>query len=249
MRKIAKDILFFTATSIFFLFTQSYCYAQNNRRPVPRINPQAIQENQKSPSKKSEIKEDLKEEIQDQTNTDNAKNSIEKITEAVKTIKKINKYKSLMFQNQEIDLINNSIEIQKNGGSLNIEDDDEKKEKEEKKEDGLNQRSQIHLGSILYFSKNKWVIWLNKSKVTSEDNNMKNEFYVNKITSKNANITWRIPLSKWKILVSTSVKSNPKIIDNYVHVNFTLRSNQTFSIRTGQISEGKSSPPSKIEEK
>ncbi|MBL6664948.1 MAG: hypothetical protein ISQ34_03800 [Rickettsiales bacterium] len=152
------------------------------------------------------------------------------------------KYTPLMFTNKEYDNLQKAILSFVNNVEY-VEDQIEftKLDKpEEKKEEEKSQRSYIYLASLLYFSEDNWVIWVNDKKITSEDNDPKNEFYVKEITKNSANIVWKLGVTKWKIITGKSDEELPKTdTDNQIINNFTLRPNQTYILVEDNIIEGK----------
>lgn len=171
------------------------------------------------------------------------------------------KFKSLMFYEEELDKLKQAVESFKTGQSLEIaeeqenitEENSENEQNEKEKElSELNERSKIYLGSILYFSPNKWTIWLNDDKINSDNNNKDNEFFVNKIDGKNVNIIWTLSLSKWKILSGGNSENitQPKVNNkNQVKTSFTLGANQTFILKYNKVFEGKKDNKNKKIEK
>lgn len=167
--------------------------------------------------------------------------------ELVKKRKK--RAKSLMFSDEEIDNLKRAVNSYESGEALEIDDgvannnDDEDLENAKKREQELvelNERSKIHLGSIMYFNKKKWAIWLNKTKITAQNNDKNNEFFVKRISRDKAYILWSLSLSKWRILSGATpedakIKVNDK---NQVMINFVLRPNQSFLLRHSRIIEG-----------
>lgn len=179
------------------------------------------------------------------------KNSIATELKQVFKKKKPN-FKSLMYDDEEMDLIKKSILALKSGESLSIEDENSNKlnkeelaklEQERKNRDllELNERSKIYLGSIIYISQDDWAIWLNKDKITSYNNKKNNEFFVERINRDKADILWTLSLSKWRILSGKTGNENlPNINEkNQVLVRFNLKTNQTFILRYNNIIEGK----------
>ncbi len=163
------------------------------------------------------------------------------------------KFKTIMFDNKDIDNIDKAISLFGTGQSLNIKDEQyddinnkqdlegDLKLKNEKNLLELNERSKIYLGSIFYFSPRNWAIWLNKDKVTHDENNRKNEFYVEKINGRQASILWTLSLSKWRILSGKSQNETTQYSNdnNQVLVRFTLRPNQTYVLKFDKVFEGK----------
>lgn len=110
----------------------------------------------------------------------------------------------------------------------------------EDEEEEQSERSYIYLASLLYFGKENWVIWINDKKITSDDNDMTNEFYVKNITKKSVNIVWKLGITKWKIITGKSDDQIPEINENNQIVNnFKLEPNQTYILADNSITEGK----------
>ncbi len=179
------------------------------------------------------------------------KNSIATELKQVFEKKKPN-FKSLMYDDEEMELIKKSILALRNGESLSIGDEDSNKlskeelakleaERKNKELLELNERSKIYLGSIIYITQDNWAIWLNKNKITSYNNNKDNEFFVEKISQNKADILWTLSLSKWRVLSGKIGNENlPNTNDkNQALIRFSLKTNQTFILRYNNIIEGK----------
>jgi hypothetical protein len=156
---------------------------------------------------------------------------------------------SLMFDKEQSRKINNIVKL------LNMDPKERKKvlsassqeeikeETEEKKQETIEQ-SFIHLGSIIYLSKQHWVIWINNEKISSDSNNQDNEIFVTSIHRGEVKILWRVSLSKWKIIKRyvASMALPQSNSEGEVEVRFTLKPNQTFSLMSESIMEGKVTP-------
>jgi hypothetical protein len=147
---------------------------------------------------------------------------------------------SLMYDDEELAGIQNAIDSFKNDRvyvpATGQEDDNSKPVKDDK----INVRSYIYLGSIMYFGPKNWAVWIDGKKVTYEDNKPSNELYLTSVTHSDASVLWTMSLSKWKIL---SGKKNedlaPKVNNNnQLEIKFTLKSNQTYSLRSNNVTEG-----------
>ena len=163
-----------------------------------------------------------------------------------------------MFSNQELSNINRALDSLKNNQIFVPEEsNDEKKmsdaeiaeqqvkeEEERKKREEIeqNEKSYIYLGSIIYFSNNDWVIWLNDQKISNKINDSNKEIYIKSISSNNVSIRWRMSLSKWKILSGKKDDTlAPRISaeSNLVESEFVLRPNQTYILGSNNVVEGK----------
>ena len=103
-----------------------------------------------------------------------------------------------------------------------------------------NEKSYIHLGSIIYLSAKNWVTWINNQKITNRNNNPENEIYVESVQRDQVNLLWQISVTKWKILMGYN--SNQILPDlnknNEIEIRFSLRPNQTFSLSDDKVIEG-----------
>jgi hypothetical protein len=161
-------------------------------------------------------------------------------------------YQSLMYSQEEADGIKKAIEANKSGQAFLAQEESSKEltpeekaalEEERKRKElaEINERSKIHLGSILYFSENSWVIWLNKNKISASDNKASNEFYVESIDGNEVVVLWSLSLTKWRVLSGRSNNDDaPKTnASNRVTLRFTLMPNQTYLLRDDVVIEGK----------
>jgi len=84
-------------------------------------------------------------------------------------------------------------------------------------------------------------VWINDKKITSENNDPTKELYLRSVQKDQVKLLWKLSISKWKIL--SGLKSEelaPKINqDNQVEIEMTLKTNQTFILRTSEVVEGK----------
>lgn len=175
------------------------------------------------------------------------------ISKAINNAIEIRKaYNSIMYSQEEVDNIKKAVEANKSGQAFLTEEESSKEltaeekaaleeEKKLKELAEINERSKIHLGSILYFSKKSWVIWLNKNKITSSDNKKENEFYVESINGHEVNISWSLSLTKWRVLSGRNNNDEAPKTDsnNRVNLRFTLMPNQTYLLRDDLVVEGK----------
>lgn len=100
----------------------------------------------------------------------------------------------------------------------------------------------VYLKSIMFLSKNSWSIWLNDTKITNEDNNKNNEFYIKDIDDKKIILQWNISEFKWSYV--NKMNSIPKqkyktLDDGSVELILVLYSNQSYLPFADQIVEGK----------
>lgn len=166
------------------------------------------------------------------------------------------KPKSLMFDDQEYENLQDAIESLKNnqiyvpdGSDTNeilTEEGRKKSEAEEKLrkakelENQENEKSYIYLASIIYFNPKDWIIWINDKKITSKTNDPKKELYVETISKGKVSILWKLSLSKWKIISGKKEEFAPKTNDeNQIEIQFELKPNQTFILSSSKIVEGK----------
>jgi hypothetical protein len=160
--------------------------------------------------------------------------------------------KSIMLNDKEMSKINKAIDFFGQGkefvaevpigGKEGITDEERANIKLSKEMKLIQEKSQIYLGSILYFSDKVWSVWLNNKKITSFSNNPRKEIFIKKIDGQKIKIIWTIGISKWKILMGRNNDSSslPKTNElSQVKVKFSLRPNQTYSLREAKITEGK----------
>lgn len=163
-----------------------------------------------------------------------------------------NKVGSLMFTDDENSNIDRAVDSLKNNQVYTPEeteeekaatDPDAKKEapKVEEKKSDENEKSYIYLASIIYFTEQDWVVWVNEQKITPKTNIRGKELYLRSVQKDRVDVMWTISISKWKILSGRkSETSAPKInANNQVEVNFSLKPNQTFILSTNSVVEGK----------
>jgi hypothetical protein len=156
----------------------------------------------------------------------------------------------LMFNDQEITNINRAIDSLKNNQIYvpeGLEKKDEKipeedPEKNEENEIVENEKSYIYLGSVIYFSANDWVIWLNDQKISTSTNNEQKEIYVSGVDKDRIKVRWKMSLTKWKILSGKKDETMAPRLDfdsNIVESEFELRPNQTYILGSNSVVEGK----------
>ena len=92
-------------------------------------------------------------------------------------------FKSIMHNSEEMQKINKAFQMFKQGEEYIIED--EKNEENSDNEDQfseelkiIEEKSRIYLGSILYFSKNNWSVWINDKIISSDNNKPSNELFI-----------------------------------------------------------------------
>lgn len=165
----------------------------------------------------------------------------------------INEYEDLDFESvmhnaEEIRKINKAFKMFKQGEEYVIEDaKNPEKEREEKFSEELKiiqERSKIYLGSILFFSKNNWSIWINDKVISADNNSPLNEIYISAVNGKKADIIWSLSPSKWQILMDKSLEENDPLINknNMITVKFSLQNNQSFLLKDNTVIEGKAVP-------
>ncbi len=184
-------------------------------------------------------------------NLNNLTKSTEKTANVKKGIEALVAKKSsgsLMYDMDQSEKILRAVESLKNNETYIPESEEDSEEdlqaqdrSEAEKRAKENEKSYIYLASIIHISKNQWVVWLNNNKITSQDNNIENEFYLKKVTRNLVNVVWKLSLSKWKILSGNSSEEfAPKVNDNnQVEVEFSLKPNQTYVLKSDKIVEGR----------
>ncbi len=108
-------------------------------------------------------------------------------------------------------------------------------------EQARNEKSYLYLSSILYLTPKNWIVWIGDQKITSEDNTKTRELYIDKVSNDKAKVTWKLSISKWKIITGKrSDEDMPKTNENnQIETSFELRPNQTFILNENKIVEGK----------
>lgn len=146
---------------------------------------------------------------------------------------------SLMLNKNEVKNLKIAISSFKNNIQYQSEELVVESAKQEVKEDSA--QSLIHISSILYLDNKNWVIWINDKRITSDDNEINNELYIESISPNKAVILWSLGLTKWKILTNSNDETqNPELNENNQIVNrFTISPNQTYILKTNKIIEGK----------
>ena len=182
--------------------------------------------------------EDKKINTKNQNNIPNKKTTkINLVSHITPSIKKKNDNQSLMFEDKEIRIINEALDAYKNNLPFTINNKSIKNKKKLPIE--YNIKSYIYLGSILYQTPNNWSTWINGQKISSSNNHIDNDLYIKSISANHAKITWKMSISKWKILTKNKSEDKAPInFNNQVEFNFTLGFNQTFILNSKEIVEG-----------
>ncbi len=158
-----------------------------------------------------------------------------------------------MYNSEEMQKINKAFQMYRQGEEYIVEDekieeggDDKNQFTEELKI--IEEKSRIYLGSILYFSKNNWSVWINDKIISSDNNKPSNELFIRSINGKKANIVWSLSPSKWQILMGKNLEENDSRVNknNLIIVKFSLQNNQSFLLKENKVIEGR--PPSKAKE-
>ena len=168
------------------------------------------------------------------------------------------KASSLMFDDEESGNIDRAVESFKNNQiytpdenanpeELSGASEEERKlleeaaRAEEEKRNADNEKSYIYLASLLYFSKNDWIVWINEQKITSKTNNPEKELSVEAIDRGSVKMLWKLSISKWKIISGSRSEADiPKTNENnQIEIRFTLKPNQTFVLSSNNVVEGK----------
>jgi hypothetical protein len=150
---------------------------------------------------------------------------------------------SLMFSDADQKNINRAMMAYKAKEAFVVNQTDAKaKEKSGKKKTVVeNEKSFLHLSSIIYFSSDAWSLWIDSNKITSDSNKVGSDLYIKSISPEKITIVWTMSVSKWKILSGKTSESDiPKVNkDEQVEIEFTLRQNQTYMLTTNKVIEGK----------
>ena len=170
---------------------------------------------------------------------ENPISSTKDIANSIETILLSKQPTSLMFDDEQNSNIEHAIDSFKNNdpskmiglGAIDGQDDGYE----------INEKSRIYLGSILYLTPRDWVVWIGSQKITSFTNNRNNEIYLRAVEKDKIKVVWSMSVTKWKILTGKqSEQSAPKInAKGQVEVEFELKNNQTYSLNTGNIVEGR----------
>ncbi len=159
---------------------------------------------------------------------------------------------SLMYDDEQNTNIDRAVDAFKNNQQFVPEETEEQKaanaEKQKNDEDGAkekdiakNEKSFVYLASIIYFTANDWAVWINEQKITPSTNRQDKEIYLTSVKSDLIGITWKLSLSKWRILSgqrSDAIAPNLNE-NNQVVLEFELKPNQTFALAKSKVFEGR----------
>lgn len=152
---------------------------------------------------------------------------------------------SLMLSDDELRKLNKALSSLINNEDYIADDsfDDFAEQEVVVEQQQQSERSFIHLSSLLYLNKEVWVVWINNEKITSDNNDPNNEYYISEISKNKVTITWSLGITKWKIITGKSDQDIPKTNkDNQIVNVFSLRPNQTYILSDNKIIEGKYMP-------
>jgi len=250
---------------LFFLLlvtaTTSKAFAQANPQEDTQENPVSIVEqnlpnaaaasDQPSENKAENIKASDLGELKNSTLLNQAQGGLANVLLGKKA-------SSLMFDDEESGNIDRAVESFKNNQiytpdenanpeELSGASEEERKlleeaaRAEEEKRNADNEKSYIYLASLLYFSKNDWIVWINEQKITSKTNNPEKELSVEAIDRGSVKMLWKLSISKWKIISGSRSEADiPKTNENnQIEIRFTLKPNQTFVLSSNNVVEGK----------
>lgn len=246
---------------LFFLLlvtaTTSKAFAQANspENPVSIVEQNlpnaAAAPNQPSENKAADIKASDLGELKNSTLLNQAQGGLANVLLGKKA-------SSLMFDDEESGNIDRAVESFKNNQiytpdenanpeELSAASEEERKlleeaaRAEEEKRNADNEKSYIYLASLLYFSKNDWIVWINEQKITSKTNNPEKELSVEAINRGSVKMLWKLSISKWKIISGSRSEADiPKTNENnQIEIRFTLKPNQTFVLSSNNVVEGK----------
>jgi len=250
---------------LFFLLlvtaTTSKAFAQANPQENTQENPVSIVEqnlpnaaaasDQPSENKAENIKASDLGELKNSTLLNQAQGGLANVLLGKKA-------SSLMFDDEEIGNIDRAVESFKNNQiytpdengnpeELSAASEEERRlleeaaRAEEEKRNADNEKSYIYLASLLYFSKNDWIVWINEQKITSKTNNPEKELSVEAIDRGSVKMLWKLSISKWKIISGSRSEADiPKTNENnQIEIRFTLKPNQTFVLSSNNVVEGK----------
>lgn len=204
----------------------------------------------KSPNKILKDKEQTKNQPEPETKKVNETKEVKetKIEEKEKIEIKIDDNynpESLMLSDDELRKLNKALSSLINNEDYIADDsfDDFAEQEVVVEQQQQSERSFIHLSSLLYLNKEVWVVWINNEKITSDNNDPNNEYYISEISKNKVTITWSLGITKWKIITGKSDQDIPKTNkDNQIVNVFSLRPNQTYILSDNKIIEGKYMP-------
>jgi len=189
----------------------------------------------------NKINADIKEEIS-KSISNVTKDPLEK--DKAKTIAKVTdvsyQVNPLMLSQKEYSNLKKALSSLINKVAYTNEEPDFSEESALVVEEETSERSYIYLASLLYFNQKSWVVWINDRKITSAENDPKNEFYIKNITKSSAELIWKLGITKWKIITGKSEDQIPEVNDDNQIVNsFKLKPNQTYVLIDNSIVEGR----------
>lgn len=177
---------------------------------------------------------------------------IVKTKESIKDLLLTNKIVSLMFSKDQNDNIERALDAFNNHQEFVPEETakeraanasklEEEAEKERERQIAENAKSFVYLASIIYFTSNDWAVWINDKKITYRNNDPDKEISLVSVRPGSVKVTWKLSVSKWRILSRQRSDAIPPNLndDNQVEVDFELMPNQTFSLNTSEITEGR----------
>lgn len=171
----------------------------------------------------------------------NKSSMIEKSQSTIETILLGNRPTSLMFDDEEYSIIERAVDSFKNKTEFVFDLNAEKDKKQSDQDIVDNEKSFIYLASIIFIGQNDWAVWINNQKITNKTNSPFKEVFLSKVSSDTVEVVWSLSLSKWKILSGApSDIMAPKVNEqNQVQMNFKLSPNQTYSLSTNKVIEGR----------
>lgn len=174
------------------------------------------------------------------------------LANSIGTILLNKKTTSLMFDDDQVSNIDRAVDAFKNNQQFTPEMSDEEmaaqalkdktnKENLKAKEEAENEKSFIYLASIIYFNSKDWTVWINNQKIKAVTNTPTKELYLESVKNDSIKVRWRISLSKWKILSGKRSDADAPNLNenNQVEFVFDLKPNQTFSLNSAKVIEGR----------
>jgi hypothetical protein len=162
-----------------------------------------------------------------------------------------NKSTSLMLNDEEEENTDKALQSFKNNEIFSLQSDEILIEGvAEEENEFINEKSYIYLASILFISDKNWVVWVNDKKITSQENDKKNDIFISSIQKNMASIIWNISPSKLRVLIGEKAEEfSSKINKNgLIEVKFNLHPNQSYILSSEKIIEGKLANDEKINE-
>lgn len=140
---------------------------------------------------------------------------------------------SLMFDEKEISDVEKAVDSFKNGQLYSPESDKSGEEIDP------NRKSYAFLASIMYIDKNYWSVWINNKKITSNENYVTNELYIESISKEKVSVVWTMSPTKWKILLGLNSEEEVAVnAANQVVTKFQLKPNQSYLLAAKTVIEG-----------